>query len=318
MEFEGSVAKDKKYIGIDIGGTQLRAALYPEEGIEPIKKKIIATHCGDEKPEDRLNDLIGEIWPDEGGVERIGIAVPGPVDPKNGIVYKASNVRGWIDIPLGGLVEKRHKTPVILGNDANLASLGEWKYGAGVGHHDVIYLTISTGIGGGFIIDDRMLVGPQGIAGEVGHITVLPDGPICGCGRRGHLESVSSGTGIANYVERRLKEGAISSLSLNPQKPTSRQIAEAGAQGDPLAIEAFEYAGTFLGLAITGLLHIFNPTVIVLGGGVSNARDLLLNPVKRTMEQSVMTPAYLAELQICYAKLGDQAGLVGAMALARG
>jgi glucokinase len=312
------VLKDKKYIGIDIGGTQLRAALYPEDGIEPIKKKIIATHLGDEKPEDRLNDLISEIWPEEGGVERIGIAVPGPVDPKNGIVYKASNVRGWIDLPLGSLVEGRHKTAVILGNDANLAALGEWRYGAGIGHHDLIYLTISTGIGGGFIIDDRMLVGSQGIAGEVGHITVLPDGPICGCGQRGHLESVASGTGIANYVENRLKQGAKSVLSLEPQKPTSRQIAEAGAKGDSLAIEAFEYAGTFIGRAITDLLHLFNPTVIVLGGGVSNARDLLLNPIKRTMEQSVMTPAYLERLQICYAKLGDQAGLVGAMVLAKG
>lgn len=309
---------DKKYIGIDIGGTQLRAALYPAEGIEPIKKKIIGTHFGDDKPEDRLNDLISEVWPEAGGVERIGIAVPGPVDPKNGIVYKASNVRGWIDLPLGPLVQKRHKTPVILGNDANLAALGEWRYGAGIGHHDLIYLTISTGIGGGFIIDDRMLIGSQGIAGEVGHITVLPDGPICGCGQRGHLESVASGTGIANYVENRLKQGAKSELSLEPQKPTSRQIAEAGAKGDLLAIEAFEYAGTFIGRAITDLLHLFNPTVIVLGGGVSNARDLLLNPIKRTMEQSVMTPEYLSKLQICYAQLGDQAGLVGALALARG
>jgi glucokinase len=312
------LAAKKYYIGIDIGGTQLRAALYPEEGIEPIKKKIISTHSGDEKPEERLIDLIGEIWPDEGGVERIGIAVPGPVDPKNGIVYKASNVKGWIDIPLGPMVEKIHKSEVILGNDANLAALGEWKYGAGVGHHDLIYLTVSTGIGGGFIIDDRMLVGPQGIAGEVGHITVLPDGPICGCGQRGHLESVSSGTGIANYFERRLLEGAESVLSLTPHKPNSRMIAEAAANGDKLAIEAFEYAGYFLGLGITNLLHLFNPTVIVLGGGVSNSRDLILNPVKRTIAESVMTPAYSAELNICYAKLGDQAGLVGAMALARG
>jgi glucokinase len=309
---------EKKFIAIDIGGTQLRAALYPEEGISPIIVKKIATHSGDEKPEDRLNDLIGEIWPDKGGVERIGIAVPGPVDPKTGLVYKASNVRGWIDIPLGELVEKRHKTQVLIGNDANLAALGEWKYGAGVGHHDVIYLTISTGIGGGFIIDDRMLVGPQGIAGEVGHITVLPGGPLCGCGHHGHLEAVSSGTGIANFVERKLLEGRTSILSLTPQKPTSRIIAEAAAAGDSLAIEAFEYAGGFLGRAITDLLHLFNPTVIVLGGGVSNAKDLLLNPVKRVIGLSVMSPAYNENLQICYAKLGDEAGLVGALVLARG
>ncbi len=309
---------EKMYIGIDIGGTQLRAALYPQQGIEPIKKKIIATHVGDEKPEERLIDLISEIWPENGSVERIGIAVPGPVDPKSGMVFKASNVRGWIDIPLGPMVEKRHNVPTILGNDANLAALGEWKYGAGIGHHDLIYLTISTGIGGGFIIDDRMLVGPQGIAGEVGHITMLPDGPVCGCGRRGHLEALASGTGIANYVERKLMEGEKSILTLTPEKPNSRVIAEAAKAGDKLAMEAYENAGKYIGLAITNLLHLFNPTVIVLGGGVSNTRDLILNPIKRTIEESVMSPAYNEKLQICYAKLGDQAGLVGALALARG
>lgn len=312
------MSEDKMYIAIDIGGTQLRAALYPAEGIEPIKKKIIATHVGDEKPEDRLVDLIGELWPENGAVQRVGIAVPGPVNPKTGVVYKASNVRGWIDLPLGEIVEKRHKVPAILGNDANLAGLGEWKYGAGIGHHDLIYLTISTGLGGGFIIDDRLLVGATGIAGEVGHITVLPDGPMCGCGHRGHLESVSSGTGIANFVERELKKGRTSILSLEPQKPSSRMIAEAAAKGDELALEAFEIAGTFLGRAIADLLHIFNPTVIVLGGGVTNAGDILLTPVKRTIKSSVMTPEYAEDLKICYAKLGDQAGLVGALVLARG
>ncbi len=309
---------ERNYIAVDIGGTQLRAALYPVQGIEPINKKIIATHCGDEKPEERLINLIGEIWPESGQVERIGIAVPGPVDPNTGLVYKASNVRGWDDILLGPMVEQRHKVPTILGNDANLAALGEWKYGAGIGHHDLIYLTISTGVGGGFIIDDRLLVGPQGIAGEIGHITVLPDGPLCGCGQRGHLEAVSSGTGIANYVENQLREGRTSTLTLKSGKPNSRAIAEAAAAGDALAVEAFERAGYFLGLAITNLLHLFNPTVIVLGGGVSNSGDLLLTPVKQTIEKSVMSPAYNANLQICYAKLGDQAGLVGALALARG
>jgi glucokinase len=163
-----------------------------------------------------------------------------------------------------------------------------------------------------------MLVGPQGIAGEVGHITVLPDGPICGCGKRGHLESVASGTGIANYVEQKLKEGRSSSLSLTPQKPSSRMIAEAAKAGDALAMEAFEYAGVFLGRAIADLLHLFNPTVIVMGGGVSNSGDLIMNPIKRMIDESVMSPAYNKELHIRMAKLGDQAGLVGALVLARG
>ncbi|KAF0109442.1 MAG: glucokinase [Chloroflexi bacterium] len=305
------------FIAVDIGGTQLRAALYPEHGIEPIDKQIIVTHAGDEKPEDRLIDLIGSVWPKHGGVQRIGVAVAGPVNPKTGVVYNAPNISGWIDLPLGGLIEKHHKTTAILGNDANLAALGEWKYGAGVGHHDLIYLTISTGIGGGIIIDDRLLVGPQGIAAEVGHITVLPDGPMCGCGHRGHLEAVSSGTAIANYVETQLSQGRASILSLNSQKPTGRLIAEAAAKGDLLALEAFEYAGAFLGRAIADLLHIFNPTVIVLGGGVTNAKDILMNPVRRAIDESVMTPEYKENLEICFAKLGDQAGLVGALALAR-
>ncbi len=308
----------KMYIAVDVGGTQMRAALYPEEGIVPIKKQIISTHAGNEKPEDRLIDLLGQIWPQEGKVERIGIAVPGPVDPKNGRVYMAANVKGWMDIDLGRMVESAFKTSVILGNDANLAALGEWKYGAGIGHHDLIYLTISTGIGGGFIVDDRLLVGPQGIAGEVGHITVLPDGPLCGCGKKGHLESMSSGTGIANYVERELLGGRPSILSLTPQKPNSRVIAEAALKGDALALEAYETAGVFLGRAISDLLHIFNPTIIVLGGGVTNAGDLLMVPVRRTISESVMSPAYTRILEIKFAKLGDQAGLVGSLALARG
>ena len=312
------MAEMKKYIAIDIGGTQLRAALYPEEGINPLAIKIIPTHAGDERPEERLIELIGEIWPQEGTVERIGIAVPGPVDPNTGLIYKAGNVRGWTNIPLGPMVEARHKTPTILGNDANLAALGEWKYGAGMGHHDLIYLTVSTGIGGGFIIDDRMLVGPQGIAGEVGHITVLPDGPICGCGKRGHLESVASGTGIANYVEQKLKEGRVSSLSNSGEKPNSRLIAEAAKAGDALAKEAYDIAGVFLGRAIADLLHLFNPTILVLGGGVINSGDLIMNPIKRIIDESVMSPAYNQELQIRKASLGEQAGLVGALVLARG
>ncbi|MCX6055827.1 MAG: ROK family protein [Chloroflexi bacterium] len=306
------------FIAVDIGGTQLRAALYPEQGIEAIDRKVIATHFGLEKPEDRLLDLIDSIWPRNGGVQKIGVAVAGPVNPKTGEVYDAPNISGWINLPLGKLIESRFKTPAVLGNDANLAALGEWKYGAGVGHHDLIFLTVSTGIGGGIIIDDRLLVGPQGIAAEVGHITVLPDGPMCGCGHRGHLEALSSGTAIANYVEVNLKQGRNSILSLAEQRPTGSQIADAAKIGDELALEAFEVAGTFLGRAIADLLHIFNPTVIVLGGGVTHAGDLWMDMVRRTINESVMTPEYIQNLEIRFAKLGDQAGLVGALALARG
>jgi len=305
------------YIALDIGGTQLRAALYPDHGLEPIIKKSIPTHNGDEKPENRLLQLIESVWPSEGDVIRIGGGVASPVDPTRGLVYRAPNIKGWTNFPLGATIQDKFKTETRLGNDANLAALGEWKYGAGVGHHDLIYLTISTGIGGGFIIDDHLLVGPHGIAAEVGHITVWPGGPICGCGKRGHLEAVSSGTGIANYVRQQIDAGRKSALSKEMEVLTAREVTAAAQQGDLLAIEAFEQAGRFLGQAIADLLLLFEPTIVVLGGSVTKAGEILMKPLGKAIEEGVFTPAYLEHLVIAPAKLGDQVGLVGALTLAR-
>lgn len=305
------------YIALDIGGTQLRAALYPEEGLEPIARESIATHQGDEKPEYRLLELIESIWPAQGKVKCIAGGVASPVDPKSGVVYHAPNIKGWTNFPLGPAIYDKFKTETRLGNDANLAALGEWKYGAGIGHHDLAYLTISTGIGGGFIIDDRLLVGPHGIAAEVGHITVWPGGPLCGCGKRGHLEAVSSGTGIANYVREQIIAGRSSSLSELDVKLTAREVTAAAQKGDFLAIEAFDQAGRFLGQAIADLLLLFEPTIVVLGGGVTKAGDLLMKPLHKALEAGVFTPEYLRHLVIAPAKLGDQVGLIGALSLAR-
>ena len=305
------------FIALDIGGTQLRAALYPLDGLDPIIKKSIPTHNGNEKPETRLLQLIESIWPSNGEVICIGGGVASPVDPKSGLVYHAPNIKGWTNFPLGSTIHERFKTETRLGNDANLAALGEWKYGAGIGHHDLIYLTISTGIGGGFIIDDRLLVGPHGIAAEVGHITVWPGGPLCGCGKHGHLEAVSSGTGIANYVRQQIGAGRQSTLSKAVEDLTAREVTTAAQQGDLLAIEAFNRGGRFLGQAIADLLLLFEPTIVVLGGGVTKAGDILMNPLRKALEEGVFTPEYLRHMVIAPAQLGDQVGLVGALTLAR-
>jgi glucokinase len=305
------------YIAVDVGGTQLRAALYPEEALEPLVKKSISTHAESEKPENRLLELIGDIWPAKGQVKKIAIGVAGLVNPKNGEVIFAPNIDGWLNLNLGNLVEKKFNTQTILGNDANLAALGEWKYGAGVGHHDLIYLTISTGIGGGIIVDGRLLVGARGIAGEVGHITVIPDGPMCGCGKRGHLEAVSSGTAIANYVTEEIEKGRKSFVTQTEHKITARMVSEAAANGDELALEAFEIAGRFLGRAIADLLHLFEPSIVVLGGGVTKAGDVLMVPVRKALAEGVFSPEYLNGFELGMAKLGDQVGLIGALALAR-
>jgi glucokinase len=239
------------------------------------------------------------------------------VDPKSGLVYHAPNIKGWTNFPLGATIQDKFKTETRLGNDANLAALGEWKYGAGIGHHDLTYLTISTGIGGGFIIDDRLLVGPHGIAAEVGHITVWPGGPMCGCGKRGHLEAVSSGTAIANYVREEIGAGRQSILSKNVDDITAREVTAAAQQGDLLAIEAFERAGRFLGQAIADIMLLFEPTIVVLGGSVTKAGDILMKPLHKALEEGVFTPEYLRYLVIAPAKLGDQVGLIGALTLAR-
>lgn len=303
-------------IAVDIGGTQLRAGLYPPEGIEPSVLRTIPTR-GDETALERLYSLIASIWPEEGQVRRIAMGVPGALNPTTGITYKIPNIPNWNELHLKELAEDQFNVEVRLGNDANLAALGEWKYGAGVGHHHLIYLTVSTGLGGGIIVDDRLLVGSKGLAAEVGHITVLPDGPMCGCGFPGHLEAMSSGTGIANYVKRELAAGRPSLLTQDEEPVSARTIARAAALGDELSVEAFEVGGTFLGRAIADLAHLFNPTIVILGGSVTKAGDLLMNPVKKALQETAISPEYLKDFTLTTALLGDRVGLVGALALAR-
>ena len=301
-------------VAIDIGGTQLRAAVYPLTRTTPITVQRTPTLGMEDGVFERLTALVDSVWPKE-LVDAISVAAPGPVDPYNGTIISTPNIPAWTNYPLAEMLSKRYKVPAYLGNDANLAALGEWKYGAGQGHHDVLYLTISTGIGGGVISSDMLIEGSRGMATELGHVTVLSDGPVCSCGVRGHLEAVASGPAIARYVLEQISAGRLSTLS-SVKNLTAREVAGAARQGDELAKEAFVRAGNFIGLAVAEFLHIFNPSIVIFGGGVTQSGSLILDPITESMKRNIMDPSYLYGLQLATVKLGDDAGLLGALAQA--
>jgi len=305
------------YIVVDIGGTHLRAALYPSEGLNPDQLTRITTKDEKATALERLIELIAEVWPVDKPVKGICVAVPGPTDPHLGIVIEAPNIPGWEELPLQKILEERFAAPVVLGNDANLAALAEWRYGAGQGHHNLLYLTISTGIGSGVIIKDQLLVGAHGLAAELGHTTIQAEGgPLCGCGQYGHLESLASGTAMLRWVEEQLAAGRVSRLAGQPGL-NGKMISQAAGIGDELAIAALARSGTYIGIGLANFLHIFNPTIVILGGGVSQSRKFLIDPLRAALEKHVFAPEYLNDLKIEIASFGDEAGLIGALALAR-
>jgi glucokinase len=301
------------YVVSDVGGTQIRVASYDVETLNPIKQKKIPTQVKNQSPVDRLIKLIQEIKEDH-SIKAIAVAAPGFLDPDLGIVYEAPNIPGWENYPLRKILEDMFNIPIFLGNDANLAALGEWKFGAGIGHSNLLYLTISTGIGSGAILNNNLLLGHKGLAGEFGHVTVLPDGPMCGCGKRGHVEALSSGTGILNYVNEQISAGRTTNLS-KFENITGKDISQAAQNGDALAIEAYNRAGYYLGIALANFLHMLNPSIVIFGGGVSSSGELLFAPMRKSLEERLISSAYLDGLTFTTAQLGDDVGLKGALAL---
>jgi glucokinase len=302
------------YIAIDIGGTQMRVARFREGDLEPVEFIRGRTQQDGLFPQDNLVSLIKSVWPSDEKVYGIGIASPGPIDMNKGVIITAPNIPQWNHFPVVNYLTERFQVPVYLDNDANLAALGEWKYGAGRGHHNLVYITVSTGIGGGIIIDDRLLHGERGLAAELGHITVDPSGPRCGCGQYGHLESFASGTAIARNAKEAISKG-VETILPKDQNITAKTVAEAAVSGDDLSQKIFTEAGTYLGRAFADYLHIFNPSILIIGGGVALCGDLILTPIKEAIQKYVISAEYLQDLVIAVAELGDEPGLKGALAM---
>jgi glucokinase len=216
-------------------------------------------------------------------------------------------------------LESKLECPVSVANDANLAALGEWRHGAGRGKDYVIYLTLSTGIGGGVIADGRLLQGADGLAPELGHMSVVPDGPLCGCGRQGHLEALAAGPALARRAQERLTAGEASerlAAAARDRELTAEDVGRAGLEGDPLAVAVISETAEYIGLHLAQLAHAFNPELFVLGGGLSRMGDLLFEPIRLALQENIMHPSFLEGLEVVPAELGDDAGLVGAMLMA--
>jgi len=298
------------YITLDIGGTNTRCAVFSHGNLKPVEIKKIPTYIKDQKAEERIIQLIKQVWKDEYNVRGICAAAPGSIDISSGMVILAPNIPGWKNLKLRDILKENFETKIFINNDARLAAYGEWKQGAGVGHHTLLYFTISTGIGGGAIIQDTLLEGDFGIATEMGHVYLVDDGPLCGCGKRGHLEALASGTAIENYVNQKIKEGEKTSLA---KGSSTKDVADAARKGDKLAIAAFDRAGFYLGRGIANYLHIFNPSCVIFGGGVAQSGELLFRPFKKSLKEHILSQKYLENLQIKNAMLGDDVGLIGAL-----
>ncbi len=285
------------FIGIDLGGTKIAGALTTSSG-KVLTDVQIPTEAGKGK-----KHVMGNIKKAirilvrnrKVKIKAIGIGAPGPIIYEKGIVVGAPNLPGWKRVHLKEIFEKEFKVPVFVDNDANCAALAEARFGAGKSVKNFIYVTVSTGIGGGIIIDKKLYHGAIGCAGEFGHMKIDPAGPRCGCGKKGCFEA------MAREVR---KKSGMNALSMEL----------AARHGDKKAIKTIHELARCLAIGISNLVNIFNPEMVIIGGGLSNMRELLLNPVKRDLKNYAL-PLPAKNVKIVIAKLGTKAGVLGAAAL---
>ena len=309
---------DQCVAGIDIGGTKIALAVANLEG-RVLEKTRFPARTSERGPHAIIEEALA-------GVERllgetgsclaaVGIGCGGPLDRRRGLILSPPNLPGWDEFPIVRLVEERLGVPALLDNDANAAALGEHRYGAGRGYRHLVYITQSTGIGGGVIVGGRLVHGVYDGAGEVGHMTVLPDGPECGCGGRGCLEALCSGTGIARRMRERLAAGAASALAaLSPSEVTARAVAEAARAGDAVATAVWDEMIHHLAVGVGNLFNVLAPEAVVIGGGVAEAGEQLFKPLRvRVRERVRMLPP--EKINILQASLGGDSALHGAVIL---
>ncbi len=312
---------ERPVLAVDLGGTQIRAAVitpdlavhcrravptHDAEGVEAVLARIcdVAAAVRD--------DAAAEGLPAPAGV---GISSPGPLDPWRGVVLAPPNLAGWTNVPIVARVGQALDMLAFLERDSNVAVMGEWRYGAARGTRNAIYITVSTGVGGGVIIDGRPLLGADGTAGEVGHITVELDGPRCGCGGIGHVEAIASGTALARDARAMLVDAVdspLARLAASGEAVDAELVARAAAQGDEACVALLERAFVAIGALCASLVNLLDPEVIVIGGSIAEYHPRLFEVARRELGRRAF-PILLDGVRIEPAALGGDVSLIGAL-----
>ncbi|WHP16388.1 ROK family protein [Cellulomonas sp. ES6] len=304
-------------LALDIGGTKLAVAVVTVDGaVHGLRIRPTRREEGPQAVIRRLFDMGHEAVAEAGlgPVGAVGIACGGPLDAPAGLLQSPPHLPGWDDIPIGPLASQEFGVPFALENDATAAAVAEHRYGAGRGLRSLVYLTVSTGIGGGVILDGRLHRGAAGNGGELGHITVRRGGRACSCGRAGCIEAYASGTSIAQRAGEALAADPGSTLAGLPAV-TAADVSAAAAAGDPLARSLWDETTDLLGCAVADLVNVLEPELVVLGGGVTRSGAMLLDPVRDLVAREAMPPAARAAT-VTLAALGDVVCVVGAGAIA--
>ena len=314
---------DSYIVGIDIGGTKLATVV--ADGTGTILQKVRRPTVAERGPQYAIESLLEMVDQTirladlkREDVSGIGVSCGGPLDTKTGVVYSPPNLPGWDAVPLKELIEAEFQIPTVIENDANASALAEWRFGGGRGYDYVLYMTMSTGIGGGIVANGQIYHGANDSAGEVGHQILLPNGPLCGCGQRGCLEALCSGPAIARRAQeavRKQSDTAILALADGEiAQVKSEHLLEAARTGDSLAMSLIEETGYYMGWGISNLVNILNPEIVLIGTIAIAAGDLLLDPIRQTVaDMAMQRPA--EAVKIMPADLGDAVGDLAAIAL---
>jgi glucokinase len=308
-------------VGIDVGGTKIAGGVVDERGA------VVATALRESPATDTaaielaIQEVVAELRASH-DVDAVGVGAAGFIDAARSTVLFSPNL-AWRDEPLKSDLEQAIGLPVVIENDANAAAWGEFTFGAGEDVDDLLLVTVGTGVGGGIVLTGELHRGAFGVAAEIGHLRVVPGGLLCGCGNRGCWEQYASGTALVREARDQADRGSLIAKSLldraggDVDAITGPLITEAARHGDAFAIEQLEILGRWLGEGIATLTAVLDPAVVVVGGGVSEAGDLLLDPIRAHFKAGLTGRNYRPTLEIREAKLGNKAGLIGAADLAR-